>query len=335
MWHRSPVTRAMLLCAGFGTRLGALSDERPKPMLPVCDLPILRYGVAQLVAHGICDIVVNLHHRGDVIEAELGDGAALGARIRYSHEATILGTGGGLKHALALLDPDGRDEPFVSMNGKLIFDVDLGAVLAAHRADPGVLGTLVVQRVPDAVAWGAVVVAADDGRLRVRNILGDGRHMFCGVHVTRPSVVARLPDGEACMIRQGYLPWLRAGAPVAAFEHEGGYFAEHSTPARYLASNWALLDGTPLRHPPGVLRGVDAAAAVDPTATVRAPVRIGPGARIAAGAVVGPYAVIGAAATVAAGAHVERAVVWAGAQVAGDVREAIVTPHAVVPVAPD
>jgi NDP-sugar pyrophosphorylase family protein len=80
----------MLLCAGYGTRLGALSDERPKPMLPVCDVPILRYGVAHLVAHGIRDIVINLHHRGDVIERDLGDGASLGARVSYVHEDVIL-----------------------------------------------------------------------------------------------------------------------------------------------------------------------------------------------------------------------------------------------------
>ena len=321
----------MLLCAGLGTRLGPLSDERPKPMLPVCDLPILRYGIAQLVAHGIRDLVINVHHRGDVIEHELGDGAALGARISYSPEDVILGTGGGLKHALALLDPDGTDQPFVSMNGKLIFDVDLTALLAAFTDDPGVLGAMVVQRVPDAVAWGAVDVDLGGRRPRLRDILGQGHHMFCGVHVTRPSVVARLPDGEACMIRQGYLPWLRAGAPVAAFEHEGGYFAEHSTPARYLESNWALLGGQVLRHPPGPLHGVDPTATVAADAVVRGPVRIAAGATIGAGAIVGPFVVVGARATVAAGAVLDHVVVWPGAAVAGHVEHAIVTTHATVP----
>ncbi len=320
----------MLLCAGLGTRLGPLSDERPKPMLPVCDVSILRYGIAQLVAHGIRDLVINVHHRGDVIERELGDGAALGARIAYSPEDVILGTGGGLKHALALLDPDGDDQPFVSMNGKLIFDVDLTALLAAHRDDPGVLGTMVVQRVADAVAWGAVDVDLAGRRPRIRDILGQGQHMFCGVHVTRPSVVARLPDGEACMIRQGYLPWLRAGAAVAAFEHEGGYFAEHSTPARYLESNWALLGGQVLRHPPGPLTGVDPTAVVASDAIVRSPVRIAAGATVGAGAIVGPCAVIGAGATVLAGAELDHVVVWPGAEVGGRLAHAIVTRHAVV-----
>ena len=325
----------MLLCAGLGTRLGALSDDRPKPMLPVCDLPIVRYGIALCVGHGITDLVINLHHRGDTIQDAIGDGSRFGARVRYSDEPVLLGVGGGLKQALPLLDPDGTDEPFVSLNGKLIFDVDLTRLIAAYRAAGDVLGMMVVRRVPDARAWGAVDVRADDRGLRVANVLGDGEHMFCGVHVTRPSVVARLPDGEACMIRQGYLPWLRAGERVAAWEHEGGYFAEHSTAARYLASNRALVAGAGLRFPPGRLAGVDPTARLAPDACVTPPVRIGPGARIGAGAVVGPEAVIGAGAEVAAGARVERAVVWAGARAAGEIRDAIVTETGVVPAPPE
>jgi len=319
------MTRAMLLCAGLGTRLGPLSDERPKPMLPVCDIPILKYGIALLVGHGIRDLVINVHYRGDVIEQEIGDGAALGARVQYSREDPILGTGGGLKHALPLLDPDGRDEPFVSMNGKLIFDLDVRALLDAY-ARTDALGMMVVRRVPDAVAWGAVDVR--DGL--VRNILGDGAFMFCGVHVTRPSVMRRLPDGESDSIRQGYLPWLRGGEPVAAFEHTGGYFAEHSTPARYLESNLALLRGTPLRYPPGPLTGIDPSAQIDPSAEICGRVRIGAGVIVGARAVVGDDTVIGAGAQVAAGSRITRSVVWAGTRVEGTVDRAIVSRHAVL-----
>lgn len=329
------MTRAMLLSAGLGTRLGALSDERPKPMLPVCNLPILRYGVALLVGHGIRDIVINLHHRAEVIEHELGDGSSLGARIQYVRETTILGTGGGLKNAVALLDPDGTDEPFVSLNGKLIFDVDLHAVLAAYARAPGALGMMVVRRVPNAQEWGAVDVDTSGAVPRVRDILGKGEHMFCGVHVTRPSVVRRLPEGEACMVRQGYLPWLRAGETVAAFEATGetsGYFAEHSTPRSYLQSNLDILDGVRLRFSPGVRTGVDAGARVHPTAEIIAPVCIADGVEIGAGAVVGPHVVVGSGAVIEPGARVERSVVWAGARLAGEraYRSSIVTPQAVV-----
>ncbi len=301
------MTRAMLLCAGLGTRLGELGEHRPKPMLPVCGFPIAAYGIANLVAHGIRDIVINTHHRADVIRGELGTGARWGARLQYVHEDPILGTGGALKHALGLLDPDGTDEPFVSCNGKLIFDLDITALLAAYRAQPDALGMMVVRRVPDAKAWGALDVRAG----RIHDILGDGDHMFCGVHVTRPSVMARLPDGECDSIRQGYLPWLRGGELVAAYEHADGYFAEHSTPARYLESNRALLAGeATVRNPPGRLDGIDPTARIHPDATLVAPVKIGAFARIDA-VTVGPDVIVGDHARVTR--DLRDAVVWAGA----------------------
>ncbi len=300
----------MLLCAGLSTRLGKLGAECPKPMLPVCGIPILRYGIANLVAHGIKDLVINTHHRGDVIQRVIGDGGALGARVQYSHEPAILGTGGGLKHALPLLDPDGTDEPFFSVNGKLIFDLDFTAVREAYDRAGRPIGMMVVRRVPDAKSWGAVDVRVDDKGPHVVNVLGDGEHMFCGVHVTRPSVMRRLPDGESDSIRQGYLPWMHAGERVAAYEHSGGYFAEHSTPERYLESNWALLSEATLRHPPGALRGVDPSAKVDPKARIVEPVRICAGATIGA-VTVGPFAVVGEGARVER--DIARTVVWAGA----------------------
>ena len=325
--------RAMLLSAGLSTRLGAIGDTLPKPLLPVCDIPILRYGVALLVGHDIRDIVVNLHHKGELIRAELGDGSALGARIRYSEEDSLLETGGGLKRALPLLDPDGRDEPFLSMNGKLIFDLDIAALLAHCARDPDVLGTMVVRHVPDATTWGAVRVESDaNSGARVRDILGPGEHMFTGVHVTRPSVVRRLPDGPACMIRQGYLPWLRDGEQVGAFEAGPVYFSEHSLPERYLAANLELVAGDHLRHPPGPLHGVDSSAHVHPTAILRRPFRIGPGAHIGAEAVVGPGAIVGAHAIVEDGAHIERAVVWSHARASGTVRDAVLTWSGLVPI---
>src|SRR5215475_11213699 len=109
--------RAMLLCAGVSSRLGTLGERRPKPMLPVCGIPILAYSIANLVAQGVTEIVINTHHLGEIIRDEIGDGRRFGARIHYIRENKLLGTGGGLKNALALLDPDGRDEPFISHNG--------------------------------------------------------------------------------------------------------------------------------------------------------------------------------------------------------------------------
>jgi NDP-sugar pyrophosphorylase family protein len=121
------------------------------------------------------------------------------------------------------------------------------------------------------------------------------------------------------------LPWLRAGGFVAGYEHRDGYFAEHSTPDRYLASSWALLDGTPLRFPPAPLVGVDPSARVDASATIISPVRICANAVIDAGVTVGPHAVVGEHAR--ASRSLTGTVVWANATAdASNAGDTIVTP---------
>src|SRR5438105_11530769 len=102
--------------------------------MPVCDHALVRYAVALLHGHGVREIAVNLHHRGDLIEAELGDGRSLGVSIRYSREEPILGTGGGIRRIADYLT-DGGQEPFFVVNGKVVIDVDLSRVLARHRAE--------------------------------------------------------------------------------------------------------------------------------------------------------------------------------------------------------
>jgi mannose-1-phosphate guanylyltransferase len=315
------MTRAMILAAGFGTRLGPLSEERPKPLLPVCDVPLIRYAVALLAGHGITDIVVNLHHRGQQIADDLKDGTRMGVKIVYSREEHILGTGGGIRKVLDLLG----NEPFIVMNGKIIIDVDLGAVLARHR-ESGAQATLVVRPDADAARWGAIDAPQEGGR--IRKLLGEGAFMFTGVQVLDPALVARLPtDGVECdIVRQGYVPWLAEGAAIDAYVSDG-YFMEHSTPERYLRGNMNVLRGQAgIKYPPTVLTGVDPSAEVHAEAQLIPPVRIGPGARIGAYAEVGPDVVVGAYASVAAGMRVQRTVIWPRAHIREDADNAIFTP---------
>jgi mannose-1-phosphate guanylyltransferase len=311
------VTAGMILAAGFGSRLGTLSDERPKPLLPVADVPLIRYALALLKGAGVDPVVVNLHHHGALLERELGD------EVRYSHEARILGPGGGIRHALPLLG----DEAFFVVNGKILFDVDLADVLRAHRAS-GAAATLVVRPDADARRWGAIDAPAEGGP--IRSILGDrGDLMFTGVQVLEPSLIARWPDDgtERHTIKDGFLPWLAEGVPLHAYVARG-YFMEHSTPARYLEGNRNVLRGiATLRHPPGDLVGVDVRAEIDPRARLVPPLRIGPGALVGADAVVGPDTVIGARAVVAPGVSVTESVVWPDARVDRDAHRAIVTPR--------
>lgn len=322
------MTRAIILAAGLGTRLGALSDERPKPLLPVCDIPLIRYAIALLAGHGITELAINLHHQGDQIERELGDGAALGVAIHYSREEIILGTGGGLRRIGDWLTQNGRESFFV-VNGKILIDVDLTAVRARHQATDAA-ATLVLKETPDAAKWGAIEV---DAAGRVTRILDSGTPgaracMFTGVHLISPRLLARLPEsGESDSIRQAYLPALAAGDRIEGHLLDG-YFHEHSTPARYLQGNWNALAGRAhLRHPPGPLTGADDTATVE--GTLIPPYRIGPGARIEAGCTVGPDVVIGARSRVRSGARLARVVALPDSVLTGSLENVIVTPRGV------
>lgn len=321
--------RAMILAAGFGTRLGPITERRPKPMLPVCGAPLVRWAVRWLVHHGVREIAINLHHLGEQIEAELGDGSTLGARIRYSPEhGQILGTGGGLRQARPLIDA-GDDAPIVVVNGKILLDLDLHAVLAAHRAHAGE-ATMVLRPDPEG-QWGRPLRVDADGRLV--ELVGErspvvrepcsGPLMFTGVHVMQPRFLERIPaEGEQCVVRTAYRTAAAEGRVFGHVTHD--YWWEHSTPERYRQGVFNVLDDrAALPHAEHPLRGVHAEAHVEEGAVVEAPVWIGPGARVGAGAHVGPHVQLGARAQVAPGVRLRRAVVWEGVRVREDAEDVV------------
>ena len=330
--------RAMVLCAGLGTRLGPLSQERPKPLLPVCDYPLVRYALSLLKGYKINEVVINLHHLGDQLEAELGDGRDMGLRLFYSREEEILGTGGGLRRVAAHLTHNGH-EPTIVMNGKIVIDVDLDSVMALHRIT-GAVATMVLYETPDADQWGAVEVSRDG---RVQRLLGQEspqmyrrerltKCMFTGVQILEPALLARLPHGKGCVIREGYLPALRDGEIISGYVIPG-YFQEHSTRERLLQGNINVLKGlAQLKHPPGDLAGVSPAARLQPAVEIVGPVRIAEGAELGRGAIIGPDVVVGRGAVVGPGVRLARAVVFPGAKVTSSLSSGIITPHSVYPV---
>jgi NDP-sugar pyrophosphorylase family protein len=319
----------MILAAGFGTRLGDLTRLKPKPMLPICGAPLVRWSVLWLRHHGVREIVINLHHLGEQIRDELGDGSALGVSIAYSPEEVILGTGGGLREARGLLD-DGSGTPILVMNGKIMLDLDLGDLMRLHR-ERGSEATMVLRRDEEGV-WGGSLGADAEGRLvRLLGEMSPGADpsvpqlMFTGVHVFEPRFLDRVPsEGEQCIIRTAYTQAFREDQSVHALVTDR-YWWEHSTPERYLQGMANVLDGrVDLPYAEHTLRGVDPTAEVPGDAVVEGPVWIGPRVRVGAGARIGPHVQIGADARVAAGARLRRCIVWEGADVAGEQVDTIV-----------
>ena len=322
----------MLLAAGRSTRLGTLGLSLPKPLVPVCGYPAIQYGLAACARAGLPAAVVNLFHHGDRIRAALGDGMSLGVNLRYSVEIDLLGTGGGIAKARPLFSPG----PVLVMNAKVVADIDLRALIAAHAVS-GAQATMVLRDDPDPRRWGAIGV---DATGRVVSILEhrsplppEGpvtERMFTGIHIIEPPLLDRLSPQPCDVIREAYIPALTAGARIMATTLTG-YFAEHSTPDRYLAGNLTLL-GQPslLPSPPGPLVGVDPQSSIDANAVIIPPCRIQAGAAIEAGAHVGPGVVIGHGARVMPGVHLTRSVVWPGVTVTSSAEDTVFTPDGIV-----
>src|SRR3977135_4412244 len=127
--NRILVMRALILSAGYGTRLWPLTEDRTKPAIPILGKPLVGYVAEYLARYGCAEIVVNLHHRPQSVRQALGDGSKFGVKLHYVEEPVILGTSGALDNARALLDGD----TFVVVNGKIITDIDLNAAFETHR----------------------------------------------------------------------------------------------------------------------------------------------------------------------------------------------------------
>jgi NDP-sugar pyrophosphorylase family protein len=249
----------------------------------------------------------------DAVRATMGDGAAWGVRLSYAVEEEPLGTAGGVRNAVD--DTDGR---VLALNGDILTDADLGAMLAFHETR-GSAATLYLTRVPDPTAFGLVELA-EGGRIRRFIEKPDPSQVTtdtvnAGIYVIDKPLLARVPRGRAVSIEREFFPGLLEDRlPFFGWVAEH-YWLDIGNPAKYRQGALDLLAGrvaTPLQ-PAGAQGGgrfVGPGAVLEPGARVTSPVVIGPGCRVATGAMVGPSAVLGPDCVVGAAAVVTGAILW-------------------------
>lgn len=226
--------KAMILAAGLGTRLRPLTETMPKPLLPVAGTPLIVWNLLLLRRYGVTEVLINLHHLGPMIEQALGDGARYGLNLTYSREPVILGTGGGIKQA----EPFFEGRPFLVLNGDTLSELDLGALMQAHR-EGDALATMVLREDPEAERWGPVEV---DQARQVLSINGRGRGrtgngptrmlMFAGVHVMHPRLLREVPVGRESSIIEAYVRAIAGGERILGYRM-AGYWSDVGTPERY------------------------------------------------------------------------------------------------------
>jgi len=321
--------RAFVLAAGFGTRMRPLTEHRPKPLLPVCGVTVLEQALGLCAQHRITSAVVNAHHLSSAIQRWCDAYTGMDIHVQVERPE-ILGTGGGMQHARPRLD-----EAFAVVNGDVLVDGDLGALLA-DCAGPGVSASMLLRRSPDAAIHGIVAMDAAGvvarltslARLEGATDLPEDTH-FTGIHALRREALDHVPpQGFSCIVRSAYVHLIPQGRVVGRL-HPGTWL-DVGNPAVYLEANRAVMDGAirlPLdpweraafgvRHDEGQARRLGDAARCDLASGARmdAPCWIGAGATVQADAVLGPYTVVGDGAVVGAGARLSNTIVWDGCTV--------------------
>lgn len=315
--------QAVILAGGLGTRLRPLTLNRPKPVVPLVNVPFLHHQLAVLGGHGVTDVILSISHMPDVIRGIMGDGSAAGVRLRYVVEDEPLGTAGGVRNAADLVG--GR---VVVLNGDILTDLDLGAMLAAHDAR-GAQASIYLTPVENPTAYGLVELEPD-GRVH-RFLEKPGwdevttNTINAGVYVLERELLELIPKGQPHSMEREFFPMLLERR-VPFYAHvPRAYWLDIGTSQKYLQAHQDLLDRLVQTRvmPPGrrVQEGwLDPSAELHSTVRLRAPVVIGPRCRLEAGVVVGPGAVLGAGSRLGAGAHVEATVVWEEVEVGAGAR---------------
>lgn len=289
--------RAVVLVGGFGTRLRPLTLTVPKPMLPMGHEPMITRLVDRLARGGVTDVVLALGFRPAPFMEAFPDGRCGAVRLTYAVEPEPLDTAGAIRFAA---DFAGIDDTFVVANGDNMTDLDVAALVDAHRGF-GAEATLHLRGVDDPSAFG-VVDRADDGHVRAfvekpapgtepSNLINAGTYVF------EPSVLDRIPPGIAVSVERDTFPRLVADEVLFGIATDD-YWIDAGLPELYRTANLDLLDGS---------RRFDASAPIAPSAEV------------AAGAIV-EHSIVGAGARVASGARVLDSVILPGAQVGARAR---------------
>jgi mannose-1-phosphate guanylyltransferase len=312
--------KAVVLVGGLGLRLRPLTATVPKPMLPLVNVPFFEHTVRRLASQGVDEVIVSGGYLGEKFEAAFSDGRRLGVKLTHSIEQRPLGTAGAVKAVADRLD----DEPFLVLNGDILSDIDVPALVAFHT-ERGAAATLALTAVGDPTAYGLVPMDAS-GRVQrfVEKPSADQVEtnlINAGLYCLSPDVLDLVPAGEMYSFERQLFPeLLDAGRPVYGFQHTG-YWRDIGSPASYLAAHVDILDGVYAAQLPGteikprVFVGDD--VIVDPSATVFGPVVLGSGTRIGPGAVVSAHVCLGEGVEIGTGARVAGSVIGNGA-VVGD-----------------
>ncbi|WP_201281682.1 HAD-IIIA family hydrolase [Methylosinus sp. Ce-a6] len=231
--------QAVVLCGGLGSRLGSLTAQTPKPLLPVGGKPFLERQLFEIARHGVRRIILLAAYHADLVRqfAERADfGPLSGLQIEVSVEPDRAGTGGALRNAL-----DRLDDAFLLFNGDSWFDINILDLATRARSMPEALAALALREVPDSSRYGAVALEGPWIRdFRATGSAGEPGLVNAGVYAMKKELVAGL--GPKSSLEHDCLPALARAGRLAGHRYDGFFIdigtpethaeAQHSVPAR-------------------------------------------------------------------------------------------------------
>lgn len=231
--------KAMVLAAGLGTRLRPLTNDRPKALVEVAGRTLLEITLTRLRGFGITEVVINVHHFGDMIAEYLKANGNFGLQIQISREDDLLlDTGGGLKKATGFFQESvGRDEPFLLHNVDIISDIDLKQMFEYHNAKKA-LATLAVQHretsryllFDDSLELCGRRVGKDGPPQIVRSVSNPQALAFSGIHVISPRFLKMITEHGAFSIIESYLRLADTGEKILGFRADSYYWRDLGKP---------------------------------------------------------------------------------------------------------
>jgi mannose-1-phosphate guanylyltransferase len=299
--------QAIVLVGGQGTRLRPLTDSVPKPALTLVDRPFLAYMIEWLGSHGVTEVVLACGFLPDRLREALGEVEHEGVSLTYVVEPDRRGTAGAIRFAAEALD-ERLDDRFLVLNGDVLTDLDLTALLRAH-AERGARAMIGLYPVEDSSVYGLVDCDAAWAVLSFSEKAGEEvpGEVNAGAYVLERSVLDLIPAGQQVSIEQEVFPRL-VGDGLCALRLDG-YWMDIGTPERYLQATWDILEG----------RVATEVRATAPGIFVGAGCTVSDSARVGHKAVVSAGCVVGADATVEGSVLLDRCTIGAGARVSGSI----------------
>ncbi len=231
----------MIMAAGVGSRLMPMTADRPKPMIPMANRPLMADIVQLLHRHGFNDIIANLHYHADAIANYFDTGKDWGVSLQFSREEELMGTAGGVKRCEWFLD-----ESFIIVSGDALTDINLGALMRAHK-QRGALATIALKAVEDVENFG-VVVTDEAGLIRSfqekpRAAEALSRLVNTGIYVFEPEIFQYIPADQFYDFGKQVFPHLvKINAPFYGAE-VNGYWCDVGNIATYRQAHADILQG--------------------------------------------------------------------------------------------